>query len=174
METPFIGQIAVFGYNFVPRGWAECDGRLLPISAHQALFALIGTTYGGDGRTNFALPDLRGRAAIMGGAGPGLTSIPVGAIGGQAQVALSHPELPAHKHALLASSETATSTSPAAQVPAAPAPGASPGVAYAATGSALAPATVGGTGGRQPHNNIQPSLALRYCIALQGIFPSFN
>lgn len=167
---PHIGEIALFPYNFVPDGWAECDGRLLPISGNEALFDLIGTTYGGDGRSTFALPDLNGRVPIGFGNAPGLSSRFIGIKGGSETHQLQEDELPAHSHSVEASSNAGTSHTPSGNVAAANRDGilhygSDPDVSMASSG-------ISDTGNGQPHNNMQPSMALRYCIALEGIFPT--
>lgn len=169
MADPFLGQISTTAFDFAPRGWALCHGQLIPINQNQALFALLGTQFGGDGRTTFALPDLRGRAPLHRSA-----AVFVGETLGQQAVSLRAEELPLHSHSLSACSDFANSALPAGALPAAR-PRAGP-VAYAATGStpavSLHAASVAATGGSQPHNNMQPSLGLNFIIALQGIFPS--
>ena len=166
---PFVGEIIMFGGNFAPRGYALCDGQLLPIAQNQALFSLLGTTYGGDGRTTFALPDLRGRVPVHQGAGPGLAPRPIGDKGGQERVTLSVNQMPAHSHVLKASTKAATATGPGGQVMAQANP-----VAYkdGAASTALAPAALGQTGASQGHPNLMPYLSINFCIALNGIYPS--
>lgn len=169
MSDPFVAEIRVLPYNFAPNGWASCDGQLIPISQNTALFSLLGTTYGGNGRTTFALPDLRGSFAMGTGPGPGLSPRDLGQPVGQATVSLLASEMPGHTHALMAGS-TPGSTSPAGNVMAPSANGASiyraPGAVAPMAGTAISAA-----GGSQPHENRQPYLALTFCIALQGIFP---
>lgn len=170
MSQPFIGQISMFGGNFAPNGWAFCDGQLLAISQFDALFSLIGTIYGGDGRTTFALPDLRGRLPIHMGQGPGLTNRTIGEQGGSEAVTLSPSDLPAHSHAMSASTGIGANSSPQGAVVASGGgvsvyrPGA-PSVPMA--GDAIAPA-----GGNQSHQNMHPYQTINYIIALYGIFPS--
>lgn len=168
MAEPFLGEIRMMPFDFAPIGWAPCDGRLLPISQNTALFAIIGTQYGGDGRSTFALPNLQGSAVMGAGNGPGLTPRVPGEIGGSNSVTLLASEMPAHRHALGVSSAAATSTA-ATQV----APFASISVPPTnAFGPAYNLAPMGDTvGGGLPHENRQPSLAIGFCIALQGIFP---
>lgn len=171
---PFLGEISMFGFNFTPRGWAACDGQLLAISQNTALFALLGTMYGGDGRTTFALPDLRGRVPLHTGGGPGLTPLQQGQRGGSETVTLSEANLPAHSHAfaLPASSGRGTTSNPANAVPAndprerqySTNP---PDVEMRAGQSASA-------GGGQSFSVRDPYLVVRFGIALQGIFPSRN
>lgn len=172
MATPYLAEIRAFGFNFPPRGWALCDGQLLPINQNQALFSLLGTTYGGDGRTTFALPDLRGRTAIKYGQGPGLAAYQLGSAAGQESVTLTLDQIPAHSHGLQASSAAADQEEPSnARVL-----GKVEEDIYG-SGEANQPlggSAVGGTGGGQAHENMQPFLVLNFCIALQGVFPSRN
>jgi len=164
MAEPFLSEIRLMSFVFPPRGWALCNGQLLPINQNQALFSLLGTTYGGDGRVNFALPDLRGRTPLhMGG---GLT---LGERGGEAAHTLSVAELPSHSHPLQATEAAATTDAPAGTVMAAASIDAygAPSPAVAMGASAVLP-----TGGSQAHLNMQPFLTISFCIALQGIFPS--
>jgi microcystin-dependent protein len=169
MSNIFLGQITTTAFSFAPRGWALCNGQLLPINQNQALFSLLGTQFGGDGRTTFALPDLRGRVPMHTDA-----FNPVGQGVGAPAVTLQAANLPAHGHALNTTTELANSAVPGGAVPAAR-PRAGP-VIYAAAGSTpsvtLRPESAGFTGGSQPHDNMQPSLGLNFIIALQGIFPS--
>ncbi len=170
MADPFVAEIRIFPFNFAPRGWAWCDGQLLPISQNTALFSLLGTTYGGNGKSNFALPDLQGRAPMHPGQGPGLSLHDLGETGGAETVSLLESEIPSHAHGLSVSNQMASSTYPQG-LPL----GASAGeVIYSDNTSnrvsmawnALAPA-----GGDQPHNNMQPYLTFYFCIALQGVYP---
>jgi microcystin-dependent protein len=164
MAEPFLSEIRIMSFVFAPKGWALCNGQLLPINQNQALFSLLGTTFGGDGRVNFALPDLRGRTPIHVGSGHTL-----GERGGEQAHTLSIAELPTHTHVLQASTTAAAATNPATNVLA----GAD---IYAplANGVAMQPASVTNVGGSQAHLNMQPFLTLSFCIALQGIFPSPN
>jgi microcystin-dependent protein len=164
-SDPFVAEINLFPFNFCPRGWAWCDGQLLPLSQNTALFSLLGTTYGGDGKTTFALPNLNGRVGMHPGWGPGLSPRYLGETGGSETVTLVHSEIPVHAHALQASPGAATSANPVTAVP-----GTSESAVYHATGSATA--TLQPSGGGAPHNNMQPYLTLHYAIALQGIFPA--
>ena len=169
MADPFVAEIRIFGFTFAPRGWAFCDGQLLPISQNTALFSLLGTTYGGNGASNFALPNLQGRAGMHPGQGPGLSLHDLGETGGSETVTLLESEIPAHTHALSASQSDALERTPGGQLPAT-------GIGtsqYATPGSTtpLAAEAVAPTGGSQPHNNMQPYLALNFCIALQGVYP---
>jgi microcystin-dependent protein len=164
MSEPFLGEIKVVSFNFAPTGWAFCDGQLLPINQNQALFAILGTTYGGDGRTNFALPNFQGATPVHFGNG-----FTLGQTGGERSHTLAINEIPAHHH-LLASALQASSANPAGNVLASKARG---GVSiYAAPGANVNIGTPAGAS--QPHNNLQPYLALNFIIALQGIFPSQN
>jgi len=168
-----IGEIKMFGGNFAPRSWALCEGQLLPISSNTALFSILGTTYGGDGRTTFALPDLRGRVAVQQGNGPGLSSYNLGQKGGAETNTLTVNNLPSHTHT--ASSELEISKGEIANDDESSA--ADAGFLKAdldSTEKMTVDATVGNTGGSQAVNNIQPFLAVNYIICLQGIFPSRN
>ena len=165
MGNPYVGEIRLFAGIFAPAGWAFCDGQILPISENETLFQLIGTTYGGDGQTTFALPDLRGRVPIHQGNGVILAEQ-----GGVEKVTLTIPQMPVHGHSFMASSAPANSPNPAAQVLAetlttTPYFAGPPGVA-------LAPQSVLNTGGSQPHDNLQPYLCVSFIISLFGIFPS--
>lgn len=163
---PFLGQIQIFGFGFAPRGWAFCDGQLLPISSNTALFSLLGTTFGGDGRTTFALPDLRSRVPVHVGQGPGLTRYVWGQKGGVETVTLTVQQMPSHNHQPVCSSDDASAGSPEGNLPAAVGT-----PIYSTAGSASMVATQN-TGGNQQHTNIQPFLSVYYCIALQGLYPS--
>lgn len=164
-DDPFVGEIQMFGLNFAPRGWAWCHGTVIGIAQNTALFSLLGTTYGGNGQTTFALPDLRNRAALGFGQGPGLSPYVLGETGGSEKVSLIESEMPAHSHQLAASPGAATTANPATAVPAT---GEVPlyGPVTPGTEAVLEP-----TGLSQAHDNVQPSLTLNYCIALSGIFP---
>lgn len=171
-SDPFIGQLALVPYNFAPRGWAFCEGQILPISQNTALFSLLGTTYGGDGQVTFALPDLRGRVPISAGQGPGLADYILGQTGGEETTTLTIAQMPAHSHAALADPDVGSSDSPGGNTPARNAAGVPQ---YgSATSASLAAGAIGVTGGSQPHNNLQPYLTLHWIIALQGIFPTQN
>lgn len=160
---PFIGQIIMFGGNFAPRGWAKCDGQLLPISTNTALFSILGTTYGGDGRTTFALPDLRGKAPMHAGHGPGLSDRRLGSKGGSESNTLNITQLPSHSHSVsLTKAQEGLASSAQNAVEA----------GNAASNSANIEFVSENTGGNQPVNNMQPYLAINYIIALIGIFPS--
>ncbi|HEY7281681.1 MAG TPA: tail fiber protein [Actinomycetota bacterium] len=170
MSEPFLGEIRIFPYNFAPRGWAFCNGQILSISQNTALFALLGTTYGGNGQTTFALPDLRGRVAIHQGQGPGLSPYDLGEQSGVETVTLIGTQMPQHNHLVNAANNDATDSAPVGNVPAVIPSG---GYTTTATGQ-MSPSMVGQAGGSQPHTNVQPFLTLSFCIALQGIFPSRN
>jgi len=168
MSEPFIGQLMLVPYNFAPRGWAFCQGQLLPIAQNTALFSLLGTTYGGNGQTNFALPDLRGRVPISSGQGPGLSNYDLGQMGGNETVTLTTGQIPAHNHAINANSGDANDGSPANSFPAG-------GGAYnSAANAAMNQAMASTVGGNQPHENRPPYLTLNWIIALEGIYPSRN
>ena len=173
MSTPYVGEIRMFGGNFAPQGWAFCDGSLMPISENDALFTLIGTTYGGDGQDTFALPDLRGRLPVHMGTGGGLSTRIISETGGTEVVTLAMTQIPAHTHALLGSSSLAGELSPAGTLVASPTnidlyrPGSAPA-------SALASNAISPIGGSQPHDNTQPFLCISFIISLFGIFPSQN
>ena len=168
MADPFVAEIRIFPFNFAPRGWAWCDGQLLPLSQNTALFSLLGTTYGGNGKSNFALPDIQGRALMQPGQGPGLSLHDLGETGGSETVSLLESEIPSHNHTVRISQEDGNSRVPANNYVGignnsfAPPPPAGPSMAP----EALSPA-----GGDQPHNNMMPYLTFYYCIALQGVFP---
>lgn len=167
---PYIGQIMVFGGTFAPQGWALCDGSLLPISQYDALFSLIGTTYGGDGQTTFALPDLRGRAALHQGQGPGLSGYSLGQSGGEEAVTLTANQLSPHSHPVLGHSGAGDNAHPAGAVWAASSPNLY--TAGAAANAAMDATLIAPSGGSQPHDNMLPFLTLNFCIALEGIYPS--
>ena len=168
MAEPFLAEIRVVSFSFAPKGWALCNGQLLPINQNQALFSLLGTTYGGDGRVNFALPNFQGRVPMHTS-----NTHTLGERGGELNHTLSAAELPAHTHSFSGSSAAASGVVPTGSTLAA-----TRSAAYASPGegaaSALAPGSMTSVGGNQPHNNAQPSLALNFVIALQGIFPSQN
>jgi microcystin-dependent protein len=172
MADPFVAEIRIFPFNFAPKGWAWCDGQLLPISQNTALFSLLGTTYGGDGKANFALPDLQGRAPMHPGHGPGLSLHHLGETGGSESVTLLESEIPSHAHSVRAGTGLANVQFPGPTVGLARASGttyaSSPGGKPQAQ---LAAETLAPTGGDQPHNNMQPYLTMYFCIALQGVFP---
>ena len=171
MADPFVAEIRIFGFNFAPTGWAKCNGQILPISQNTALFSLLGTTYGGNGQSTFALPDMEGNAPMHPGQGPGLSLHDLGEVGGSEFVTLLQSEMPAHTHNLMAQGQAATKSTPAGNSIAKVA-GATPylppaGAALVSkSDQAVAPA-----GGDLPHNNMMPYLVLNFCIALQGVFP---
>ncbi len=167
---PFLGQIQPFGFNFAPRGWAFCNGQLLPISQYTALFSLLGTTYGGDGRTTFGLPDLRGRVSFGFGQGPGLSNHTIGSKGGSETVTLTLPQIPSHNHSANVVAEGPNAPKPEGNLLAAPDPAIYSSAAN--PDAVLKSSTIGQSGGNQSHNNMQPYLTINWCIALQGVFPS--
>jgi microcystin-dependent protein len=174
VAEPFLGEIRLFPYNFAPQGWAFCSGQILPIAQNTALFSLLGTTYGGNGTDNFALPDLRGRLAISSGQAPGLSNYTLGQQSGTESVTLTINNLPSHNHTVSpgANDGVATEPRPAGAVMA---KSAAPIYAGAADGSTtMASTTTSSSGNSQPFSSMQPLLVLNYCIALQGIFPSRN
>ncbi len=169
MADPFVAEIRLFPFNFAPKGWAFCRGQLMPISQNTALFSMLGTTYGGDGKSNFALPDLQGKVVLSPGQGPGLSDYVPGQTGGATAVSLLQSEIPQHSHRLQASEEVGDLR----------VPGADRAIGAAATGNAYAtgpavatsPLSLSSAGGGAPHNNLMPYLTMSYCIALQGVFP---
>ena len=166
----FIGEVRIFAGNFAPRNWALCDGQLLPINQNQALFSILGTTYGGDGRTNFGLPDLRGRVPIHAGNGPGLTPRTLGAKGGEEAHVLTVQEMPSHTHTLNARNQRGNTNIPSGNVLARK----KNFYSTQPQNAILSNGAIGTTGGGQAHNNMPPFQALNYIICLQGIFPSRN
>jgi len=167
MSTPFMGEIKFVSFNFAPKGWAMCNGQLLPINQNQALFSILGTTYGGDGRVNFALPDFRGRVPVH--RGDGITE---GQAGGQEFHTVTMSEMPAHNHFAIASNlaDASNVNTPSGSIPA----NASVSPYRTSNNTTLAPNSVTNYGGSQPHENRQPFLVINFIIALQGIFPSQN
>jgi microcystin-dependent protein len=170
MAQPYVGEIRMFAGNFAPAGWRFCEGQLLPISENETLFQLIGTTYGGDGQSTFALPDLRGRLPIHQGQGTGLSNRVLAETGGAEEITLTVQQIPAHSHSMQASMNIATQSSPANNV-LAQSTLAQMYVADVAD-TTLAPTSIGATGGSQPHTNFQPYLCVDFIISLFGIFPS--
>lgn len=168
---PFVAEIRIFPFNFAPRGWAWCDGQLLPLSQNTALFSLLGTTYGGNGKSNFALPDLQGRAPMHPGQGPGLSLHDLGETGGSETVSLLESEMPAHSHALRASSDAADLFGPGPATSLAASTGATAYQPSNASLVSMAPEALPPAGGDAPHNNLQPYLTFYFNIALQGVFP---
>ena len=181
MSNPFLGEIRIFGFNFPPRGWAQCNGQLLSISQNTALFALLGTTYGGNGQTTFALPNLQGRVPIHQGQGPGLSNYVMGQTAGEENHTLIANEMPQHQHPVspACSAEDGDRSAAKNSFPASPLSTVGGAAVNAYAGSA-SPSTAMGTtpsgpaGGSQPHNNLQPYQVVNFCIALAGIFPSRN
>jgi microcystin-dependent protein len=171
VADPFLAEIRIFGFNFAPVGWAFCNGQIMSISQNTALFSLLGTTYGGNGKTTFGLPNLQGSAAMHPGQGQGLSLRDLGEVGGVESVTLLVSEIPAHSHAWSASNAQATEQSPVGQKVS----GGVGGIQFYADANnqltQLAPQALPPSGGGQPHNNMQPYLVLNFCIALQGIFP---
>jgi microcystin-dependent protein len=169
MADPFVAEIRIFPFNFAQRGWAWCDGQLLPLSQNTALFSLLGTTYGGNGKSNFALPDLQGRAPMHPGQGPGLSLHDLGETGGSETVTLLESEIPAHSHTLKGNNQSGDNPNPAGNTLARYA-----NIYQQNTTSnlvSMAPEALAPAGGDQPHNNMQPYLTFYFCIALQGVFP---
>ena len=172
MADPFVAEIRIFPFNFAPRGWAFCDGQLLPLSQNTALFSLLGTTYGGNGKTNFALPNLQGGAPMHPGQGPGLSLRDLGETGGSQTVTLIQQEMPSHPHQFGGAVDAGGDTQNATNAIWAQVPGRAAVFLYSAPATgAMNPNAMPPTGGDQPHNNLQPYLTLSFCIALQGIFP---
>lgn len=169
MSEPFVGEIRMFAGSFAPRGWAFCDGQLLAVSQNDALFSLFGTIYGGDGRTTFGLPDLRGRIPIHAGAGPGLSDRRLGSKGGTEQVTLTANQIPSHSHPWQASGDGAS-----AALPKEAALAATTTNVYHSSANLVGMngAMVGNTGGSQPHTNLMPTLCIHFIVALFGIYPS--
>ncbi|MGF1728813.1 phage tail protein [Photobacterium kasasachensis] len=175
MTEPFIGEIRMFGGNFAPRDWAFCDGQLLSISQNEALFSLVNTYYGGDGRSTFALPDLRGRLPMHYGSGPGLQTRLLGSRFGYEKIPLSKDQIPSHNHDLMASSQAADDDAPGGNTLATPAVNAyGPQSTTPTKNVTLAATAVSDTGGSQPHYNLMPSLCINFIIALKGTYPSRN
>ena len=170
MADPFVAEIRVMGFNFAPTGWAQCNGQLMPISQNTALFSLLGTTYGGDGKSTFALPNLQGSVPLHPGQGPGLSLFDLGQEGGTETVTLLSTEMPLHSHQMQADTQDNADFG-----------GVTPTAVFASSTGAkfyrtaadiqLAPEALPPAGGSQPHNNLQPYLVLNFCIALQGVFP---
>ena len=170
MASPFVAEIRIFPFNFAPRGWAFCNGQLLPISQNTALFSLLGTTYGGDGKSNFALPNLQGSVPMHPGQGPGLSLHDLGETGGSDNVTLLQSEMPSHPHGLMASNQPGEDPQAVAESFAR-----SVGVnLYQASNAGIvpmSPSEIAPAGGGLPHNNLQPYLVFNFCIAMQGVFP---
>jgi microcystin-dependent protein len=171
MANPFVAEIRIFPFNFPPKGWAFCDGQLLPLSQNTALFSLLGTTYGGDGKSNFALPNLQGSSPLHQGQGPGLSEYFLGESGGSDTVTLLQGEMAMHGHNLIGDVAQANTSTPG---PSASYARSTPGNAYKNTTTSLTPMSVNAiapAGGDQPHNNLMPYLTLNFCIAMQGVYP---
>lgn len=171
MADPFVAEIRIFPFNFAPKGWAWCDGQLMPLSQNTALFSLLGTTYGGNGKSNFALPDLQGRAPMHPGQGPGLSLHDLGETGGSETVTLLESEIPSHSHTLRASSDDGDLKAPTNTRVLARSTN---GSLYQNSDAGIQPMSaqaLTSAGGDQPHNNMQPYLTFYFCIALQGVFP---
>lgn len=172
MSEPYIGEIRMFAGNFAPRGWSYCDGQLLAVSQNDALFSLLGTVYGGDGRTTFGLPDLRGRIPIHQGTGPGLSERRIGAKAGAEQVTLTTNQLPSHTHALTGNTQAGSEGSPDQAMPAQSTVGVYIRSPQPASVKPLKSDSLTNTGSSQPHSNLMQTLAIHYIIALVGIYPS--
>ncbi len=168
---PFVAEIRIYGFNFAPKGWAFCDGQILPLSQNTALFSLLGTTYGGDGKSNFALPDMQGNAPMHPGQGPGLSLHDLGETGGTDTVTLLESEMPSHNHGLMAEVTPSQLFAPSPTTALGRSVG---GPAYQTSNAGLVQLNVQAiapSGGSQPHNNLMPYLTLNFCIALQGVYP---
>ena len=175
MTAPFVAEIRMFGCNFAPKGWAQCNGQLLPISQNTALFSLLGTFYGGDGKSTFALPNLQGSAAMHQGQGAGLSPRVLGEIGGETSVTLLLTEMPLHNHSVMGQN---------AHLGSIPTVDPTQGLGKAAGGNPyssqtdaltqMSPSAISPAGGSLPHNNLQPYLCVNFCIAMQGVFPARN
>jgi microcystin-dependent protein len=172
MANPFVAEIRIFGFNFAPTGWALCNGQILPIAQNTALFSLLGTTYGGNGQSTFALPNLQNSAPMHPGQGPGLSLHDLGEVGGSETVTLLQSEIPAHNHFMMAQNQPAQLDAPAPDRTFARSSG---GFAYKVAPYnqivQMSPNMIAPTGGDLPHNNLMPYLTLNFCIALQGVFP---
>lgn len=173
MANPFLGEIRILAFGFAPKGWAFCNGQLIAISQNTALFSLFGTTFGGDGRTNFGLPNLQGASPMSPGQGPGLSFYDLGETGGSTTVTLLPTQVPSHPHSLQADGRQADQNAPTSQTSLARS---TPQFVYKAQAGAatqpMAAGAVGVVGGNQPHNNLMPYLTLNFCVALQGVYPA--
>jgi len=174
MAEPYIGIIVLFGFNFPPRGYAKCDGQLLSIAQNTALFSLLGTTFGGDGQVTFGLPDLRGRAPIHQGQGPGLTNRTMGELSGSETVTLTSSQMPTHSHTVNALSTNGNLKAPGSNIFANVQGTATNIYSAAAADTNMKTTMINITGGSQPHENMQPYLVINFCIALEGVYPSRN
>lgn len=174
MSTPYVGEIRLFGFGRVPNGWFSCDGSLQSIAEYEVLYTLIGTTYGGDGSSTFALPDLRSRVPIHQGTGPGLSTYVLGQLSGTESVTLTQQQMPAHGHTLLATTNLATATQVGVGVELGALNGDGMYVTDISGSTAIAmnPASLTPSGGNQPHDNLMPTLTAQFCIAWAGVFPS--
>ena len=176
MSNPYVGEIRLLGFNFAPLGWIPCDGRLLSIAEYDTLFTLLGTTYGGDGQSTFAVPDLRGRIPIHQGQGPGLSTYVLGEMSGTESVTLTANQMPAHTHQAVATTAAASTGTPGPAL----LPGTVSGQTMYVTDTSggapftLAPQSMTTAGGSQPHENCMPTLTVNFCISPYGIFPSQN
>ncbi len=168
-DPPYVGEVVCGGWNFCPAGWAECNGAIISIADNSTLFALIGTTYGGDGQNTFALPNIAGRTMVHTGTGPGLSLRSLGESGGVEAVPLASSQMPSHNHQVQVHTGVEQSASPTNKIVG---PVSAPLYSTAAANTTLGAAAVGSAGGSQPHNNLQPYLAAKCCISLFGIFPS--
>jgi microcystin-dependent protein len=174
---PFVAEIRIFPFNFAPRGWAFCNGQLVPIAQNTALFSLLGTTYGGNGQTTFGLPNLQGSAPMHPGQGPGLTQHNLGEMGGTETVTLLETEMPVHSHSMKAYNSNGTLASPANNVSSGPSPVTDKDLFSYKNGPpnvTMKADTLGTIGGGLPHNNLMPYLTMNFCIALQGVYPPRN
>jgi len=171
MSDPFVAEIRIFGFNFAPTGWALCNGQILPISQNTALFSLLGTTYGGNGQSTFALPDMQGNAPMFWGQGPGLSLHDLGEMSGSDTVTLLESEMPSHGHAFQTQAQPGQLNAPAADRCLSRSNGGNAWKQPPQTLSIMAFQAIGLAGGSLPHNNMMPYLTLNFCIALQGIFP---
>ena len=171
MADPFVAEIRIFPFNFAPTGWALCDGQLMPISQNTALFSLLGTTYGGDGKSTFALPSLQGRAPMHPGQGPGLSLHDLGETGGSETVTLLESEIPAHTHSMRANGAPADLQLPGNDRTLGRSNGGNAYKVPPIAQAVMAPQALAPAGGSLPHNNLMPYLTLTFCIALQGVFP---
>jgi microcystin-dependent protein len=173
MSSPFVAEIRIFGFNFAPKGWAFCNGQILPISQNTALFSLLGTTYGGDGKSNFALPNLQGSAPLQPGQGPGLSFRDLGEMGGEQNVTLLDSEMPGHLHTAQGFPNAGgQAPGPTNTWSDANQRGISAYAPSSGNSVPMSPQALSIAGGSQPHNNMMPYLTLNFCIALQGIFPA--
>ncbi|MDB6124194.1 MAG: Phage tail collar domain protein [Pedosphaera sp.] len=173
MSQPFFGEIRLMACTFAPKGWALCNGQVMVIAQNQALYSILGTTYGGNGQQTFALPNLQGKVAMHFGQGPGLGSYPLGQGGGAESATLATNQIPQHNHAVACNSTTGAQANPSGNFPGL-ANSSSAGIYEATANNTMAAGMIGNTGGNQPHENRQPFLTLNYCISLGGIYPTVN